>query len=252
MVVATAFCVSVSFAGFTTSFESGEGYTDGSTIVPVQNWTNTGSGSDARGIATSTPTPPGPHKGGLFARVMDWNNTTGIFTRQFSENERIGATGETYTCVVSVWMAAHTAHSGGGLLYIQGNGSNLATDTAAVFGFNGSNFVYNSGGYITTTETFTPDTWYRFDATLYGNGSGSGTWDLTISGGDLSANIVRTGLSYRCDQYNTTVPYIGYVSMYSSKGSGDGTGMNAEDGHIYFDAISIAAPVPTGTFIVIR
>ncbi len=250
MVVGLVLCSSNLFADFVTGFEASDGYSDGNTIVGIQNWENTGAGTNSRGIATSSPVPPGANEGSLFARVKDWNNTDGTFSSEFSEEERIGSEGQTYTCYVTVWMSAHTTHSGMGLFYVQGSGHALVTDTAAVFGFWNSSFTYNTGGSYVSTGSFTPDVWYKFEAVLYGDGNGNGTWDLTISEGDLSEPIVRTNLTYRAGHHGGSVPYIGCVSMFSSKGSGNASGMNADDGDIYFDGISVT-PEPTIVMILL-
>jgi len=220
MLTACLVLVSGAFADYTTGFNTGEGFVDDTSLLNIAGWTGSGTyNSRYKSInGTGTETGPVPFEGDMYARV--WNAGEG--TRAFTA---LGSVGVPYEVTASISMAASDTATGYAFTYIHGD---VIGEDAAVFGFNTTTktFAYYNGVSIYTIGSYSADTWYTCDVTLYGNGSGGGTYSLTISGGDLTADIVLTGKNYR----HTGIDTIASIGIYA------GTGING----VYFDDISVA------------
>ncbi len=223
---------SVSVADFATGFESSEGFTDGATIVGVDNWTLL-FGNDGRSKSVSD-TPPGAKVGDMYAKVFGWNGTSGGAERVFSESERIGTgRNDIWEAQASVWMAAgSTAEAGVGLIYFAGQ-NQWGTD-AAVVGFKGGSFAYYHGGGLQTIGSVVANTWYKFDVVMHCNGQGvTDTYDLTISDSQGTVLVDLQDLYWRA---SGSVDYIGRVKLLSERYGNDS---EPTRGNVYYDAITV-------------
>ncbi len=234
---------SVLVADFTTSFEAGEGFTDGATIIGVDNWTLlTGNSGRSRSISD---TPPGAKIGDMYAKVFGWNGTDGGAERVFSESERIGTgRNNVWEARASVWMAAgSTMEAGAGLIYFAGQ-AQWGAD-AVVVGFKGSSFAYYHGGTMQTIGSFTANTWYKFDMVMHCNGQGvTDTYDLTIS--DSQGNVL-VDLQDRYWRHSGGVDYIGRVKLLSQRYGNDN---EPTRGNVYYDAITVVPEPATLLFFI--
>ena len=179
---------SLAYANYSTGFNSSEGFTDGSTIDGIDNWT-VDRYYELRGKAAGSPLtiPEGDQYFELSAYTGGHYYTQA--SRLLDATERVGSgyTTVAWNAGFSAWMSV-SASDTMGLIYLRGD-NNYGRAEAGVFGFNNGSIYYFNGAAATSGPAISTDTWYKFEVNLRAGSQGlADRWDLKVT--DASANVI--------------------------------------------------------------